>query len=46
MNSKGSARVRVVRISRISHEKLQMRNAVLYMRELERWNRRSFPVAF
>jgi len=32
MNSKGSARVRVVRISRISHEKLQMRNAVLYMR--------------
>lgn len=46
MNGKGNARTRFVRISRISHEKLQMRNAILYMRELERWNRRSFPVAF
>lgn len=29
-----------VRLSKISTEKLQERNAVLYMRELERWNKR------
>lgn len=46
MKPNGNARVRVLRISRLSHEKLQLRNAVLYTRELERWNRRSFPVTF
>lgn len=29
-----------VRLSKISAEKLQERSAVLYMRELERWNKR------
>lgn len=43
MKSTGSARVR---ISRISHIKLQMRTATLYARELEKWNRRSFPVTY
>ena len=43
MKSKGVTRVR---ISRMSHMKLQLRNATLYARELEKWNRRSFPVTF
>lgn len=29
-----------VRLSKLSAEKLQERSAVLYTRELERWNRR------
>ena len=29
-----------VRLSKVSAEKLQERSAVLYMRELERWNKR------
>ncbi len=30
----------VIRLSKLSQRKLQERNAVLYTRELERWNRK------
>lgn len=33
-----------IKLSRIAHHKLQERNAVLYTRALERWNRRT-PIA-
>jgi|GEM_PF-2140673 len=39
MKSKSSIPVRV-RLSKLAEEKLQERSAVLYSRELERWNRR------
>jgi hypothetical protein len=35
-----------VRVSRISHRKLAERNAILYCRELERWNTRRLPASF
>ncbi len=37
MKSKPSALVRM-RLSKLSQQKLQERSAILYMRELERWN--------
>ncbi len=39
MKSKSSTLVRV-RLSKLSQQKLQERSAVLYTRELERWNRK------
>jgi hypothetical protein len=39
MKSKLNTTARV-RLSKIAEEKLQERSAVLYSRELERWNRR------
>ena len=39
MKDKDPALVRL-RLSKIFQQKLQERSAVLYMRELERWNRR------
>lgn len=39
MKSKSSTFARV-RLSKISEQKLQERSAVLYTRELERWNKR------
>lgn len=35
-----------LRISKISHQKLQERNAVLYTRELEKWNTRPLRSGF
>jgi hypothetical protein len=35
-----SALVSRVRLSKLSQQKLQERSAILYTRELERWNRR------
>jgi hypothetical protein len=39
MKSKSTS-VNRVRLSKLSAQKLQERSAVLYTRELERWNRR------
>lgn len=35
-----------VRLSKLSQQKLQERNAVLYTRELERWNRKPLRTGF
>lgn len=35
-----------VRLSKLSQQKLQERSAVLYTRELERWNRKPLRSAF
>ncbi len=35
-----------VRLSKLSQQKLQERSAVLYTRELERWNRRPPRTSF
>lgn len=41
---KKRAEIAAVRFSKVSQRKLQERSAVLYTRELERWNKRPLPV--
>lgn len=45
MKNKNNVAARV-RLSKLSEQKLQERNAVLYTRELERWNKRPLRNSF